>query len=226
MRRGPKSTTLRPAAAVTTRVAFGGKDRLQVHLVHEESLGELGLRDRRADLEDRLVLEHRRALGHGIDVAGEAEALQPAQEALAERAERGEVVEVRAGEAQALEVAEHVVEAAGEEVVAPLGQAAHEETEGGGLLHAALDIGLQDGELVEIGEQAEVGVVYPALRRRHRHLLQRAGPRRTERLRTWPRLARRFVPRAGRRAQSAFGNRRKRRPRRSRHTRRRSRGLV
>ena len=144
-----------------------------MHLVHDEGLGELRLRDRRGDLQNWLVLEDGRALGHGIDVAGEAEALQPAQEALGEPAERGKVVQALAGEAQALEVAEHVVEAAGEKVVAPLGQAPDEEAEGGHLVHAPLHVRLQHRELVEIGEQAEVGVVDPGLRCRHRHLLHR-----------------------------------------------------
>ena len=126
-----------------------------------------------SDLQNWLVLEDGRALGHGIDVAGEAEFLQPAQEALGEAAERGKVVQALAGEPQALEVAEHVVEAAGEKVVAPLGQAPNEEAEGGRFVHASLDVRLQHGELVEIGEQAEVGVVDPELRCRHRHLLHR-----------------------------------------------------
>ena len=140
---------------------LGGENRLQMYLVHDESLGELCLRDRRSHLQNWLVLEHGRALGHGIDVAGEAESLQPLQKALGEAAERGKVIQALAGEAQALEVSEHVVEAAGEEVVAPLGQAPHEEAEGGLFVHALLDVCLQHRELVEIGEQAEVGVVDP-----------------------------------------------------------------
>ena len=55
IRREPKSTTLRPAAAVTTRDGLGGDHRLQMHLVHHEGLDELRLRDRRRDLQDRLV---------------------------------------------------------------------------------------------------------------------------------------------------------------------------
>ena len=148
MRRGPKSTTLRPCGRRDDAGGLGGENRLQVHLVHDESLGELCLRDRRSDLQNRLVLEHWRALGHGVDVAGEAEFLQPSQEALGEAAERSEIIQALAGEAQALEVAEHVVEAAGEKVVAPLGQAPHEQAEGGRSVHASLDIGLQHRELV------------------------------------------------------------------------------
>ena len=52
---------------------LGGEDRLQMNLIHDERLGELCLRDRRGYLQNWLVLEDGRALGHGIDVAGEAE---------------------------------------------------------------------------------------------------------------------------------------------------------
>ena len=46
---------------------LGGENRLQMHLVHHEGLGELRLRDRRADLQNWLVREDRRALGQGIE---------------------------------------------------------------------------------------------------------------------------------------------------------------
>ena len=46
-----------------------------MNLIHDERLGELCLRDRRGYLQNWLVLEDGRALGHGIDVAGEAESL-------------------------------------------------------------------------------------------------------------------------------------------------------
>jgi hypothetical protein len=57
---------------------FRGEDRLQVHLIHDEGLGELRLRDRRGNLENRLVLEDGRTLRDSVDIAGEPERLQPA----------------------------------------------------------------------------------------------------------------------------------------------------
>jgi hypothetical protein len=175
MRRGPKSTTGRPWAAVTTRAALEARTVCRCTLVHHEGLDELGLGDRRRDLQDRLVLENGRALGHGIHIAGEAEFSQPVEEALVEPAQRSEGVEALAREAKAFKVLKDIVEAAGEKVVAPFGEAAHEEAEGRRLGHTPLDVGLQHGELVQISEQAEIGVVDPELRGCHRHLLRHVG---------------------------------------------------
>ena len=55
---------------------------------------------------------------------------------------------------------EHVLEATRQEIVAPLGEVPHEQTEGRRLGHAAFDVGLQHGELVQIGE--ERGLVHVA----------------------------------------------------------------
>jgi hypothetical protein len=127
-------------------------------LVHHVGLDELGLRDRCGDLEDRLVGEDRRPLGHRVHVPAEAEVPEPAQEPVVELSERGQIVQILAREAQLLQVPQHVVEAAGEQVVPSLRQPAHEQTEGRRLVHVLLDIGLQHGELVRSVNRARCSV--------------------------------------------------------------------
>src|SRR6185369_6924034 len=51
------------------------------------------------------------------------------------------------------EIVEHLLEAAGEQEIALFRQFAHEELENRRLVHALVEVGLQHGELVEIGEQ-------------------------------------------------------------------------
>ena len=64
-----------------------------------------------------------------------------------------EPVELLRREAQGLEVVEHLLEAGRDEVVAPLGELAHEELEDRRGLHAPGEVRLEHGELVEVGEQ-------------------------------------------------------------------------
>ncbi len=126
-----------------------------MHLVHDQRLDELRLGDWRQHLQDGLIGEHHRAFRHGIDVACEAERLQPLEERLRELPQRPEVGDVVAAEAQPLESGEHAVEAASEQVIAPRWKPSHEKREHRLLLHAGGEIGLRHGQLVEVREERQ-----------------------------------------------------------------------
>lgn len=113
---------------------------------------------RHGAVEGYVPLHSRQHVGRAVEtgeIAGARgeQAGQRIDEVLAEAAAAGQPVELRVGEAQALEVVEHLLEAGRDEEVAALRHLAHEELEHRGPVHAAVEIGLQHGELVEIGEQ-------------------------------------------------------------------------
>ena len=95
-RRGaqPAVEALRPAQAeLDDRVAacrepqprrLRGDQRLEVDEVEQRGLDELGVQDRPAHADERLVREHDRPLGHRVDVAGEAQLAEQPQEGVLE----------------------------------------------------------------------------------------------------------------------------------------------
>lgn len=56
---------------------FRGNERLKMHLIEHVRLDQLGLRQRRDDLEDRFVCKHHRPVKYGVDIPGESKGLQP-----------------------------------------------------------------------------------------------------------------------------------------------------
>jgi hypothetical protein len=66
---------------------FRCKHGLEMDLVQHQGFDELCLCDGRGDLQDRLVCKYRRALRYGINVAAEAEAVEPIKEPRRELAE-------------------------------------------------------------------------------------------------------------------------------------------
>ncbi len=64
--------------------------------------------------------------------------------------------------AELLKVAKYLLESGGEEKVAPARQCAHEELEHRALVHALVEIGLQHGELVQIGQQRALALAHGA----------------------------------------------------------------
>ena len=161
-RRVPKSTTGRPAAALDDARALRGDQRLQVQLVEQVRLGELRLRQRRLDGQQRLAREGRCALGHRVHIAREAQPGEPVEEARREAPAALERGQRLLAEAQALEVGERVVEAAGEQVVAIRGQRARVQLERRSGGQAVLGIGLQHRHLVEVREQRAARLVESA----------------------------------------------------------------
>ncbi len=87
-----------------------------------------------------------------MDLAAEAESRQPIDEVVAEAAAVSQPGELILAKAKVLEVVEGLFEPGGEQEVALRGQGAHEEFEDRGVVHALVEIGLQHGEFVEVGQ--------------------------------------------------------------------------
>jgi hypothetical protein len=130
-----------------------GDGRLEVQQVDQPGLDELRLGQRRAHPQDRLVGEEDRSLGHGIDVAGEAEASQIDQHVLTEAPALGQPIQLGLGEAGSLQEPEGLLQSGRHQKAPGIGQLAHEELENRGLGHAGLQVGLHHVELVKIGQQ-------------------------------------------------------------------------
>jgi hypothetical protein len=121
--------------------------------VDDAALDQLGLGDRRSDSQDRLVGEEDRALRHGADLAGETQLRETAQKAWTEAGAFAQPLQFGLAELQRLERTQHLLEARRDEKVAARRELAHEELEAGEPVHAAVQIGLQHRELVQIGQQ-------------------------------------------------------------------------
>ena len=130
-----------------------GEHCLQMHLVEDVGLDELGDRQWRLDPQQRLVGEDGRALGHRIDIALEAQRGEPAEVVGAEHAECLELAERLVSEVQPLEIVEHVFDPAGDEVAALGRQRPDREVEDGATRKPVLAIGAEHRQLVEIGEE-------------------------------------------------------------------------
>ena len=131
------------------------QDGLEVDLVDEEGLHQLGLDHWSGDLDDWLVDEEDAPFPHGADASGETELPQTLQEVPVKTTEGIEVLQVPGQESEALQVIEHVGQA-GEHEIGTVGRVlAEEEAEGSGGGLAALPVGLCHRQLVEVGEQSQ-----------------------------------------------------------------------
>ena len=77
----PNSTTLRPAGRIHHARGLAGNQGLEGDGGEQVRLGDLRLHQRRADGEHRLAGKHRRAFGHGEQVAREAKFAEVVEEA-------------------------------------------------------------------------------------------------------------------------------------------------
>ncbi len=113
---------------------------------------------RRAQREERLAGEQRRAFGDREEVAGEAQAGEHVEEAGAgvrELRQRAEIVDLLRGEAQVQEILDRLCKARRQNEVAIVRQAADEQLKGGALFGlAGLEIARRHGELIEVGESS------------------------------------------------------------------------
>ena len=87
-RRSPNSSTGSPFGGEADARRLGGDQGLEVDQVEQRRLQELSLEERAADPQQRLVREHHRALGHGVDVAREAQRREVVEERRRRRAAR------------------------------------------------------------------------------------------------------------------------------------------
>ncbi|GIW40079.1 MAG: hypothetical protein KatS3mg076_0656 [Candidatus Binatia bacterium] len=146
-----------PSGRVDAAGRFGGQKCAEVELVDHESFDDLALDQGCRDLENGFVDEEHRAFGHRENVPLEAHGGEKAEEVPRKKARRPEVGELFPGEPEGLEVFEHFFEPRRDEIASVRWIGPHEEAEGGGLVHAALEIHRGHGELVEVGEKGGSG---------------------------------------------------------------------
>ena len=98
-----------------------------------------------------------------MHVAGEAERGKVINQVVAEALGAFKPVNLTRRETQRLEIGEDIVKAGGKKKATPFRQAAHEELEHGLLVLAAVQIGLDHVELVEVGGERTFGGCHSAL---------------------------------------------------------------
>ena len=142
-------------------VGLGGDQALVVQREQQIRLNELRLNGGRADGQQRLLGEDRRALGHGIDVAGEFEVRKVFEELLAEQLPAAQVGDVIFCEVQALDILHDLLEAGGDGEAALVRHAAEKYVKiRDAVLEAALKITVAHGQLVEVAEHSQVESVF------------------------------------------------------------------
>ena len=159
---------------------------MELQQVDDPRFHELRFRQRRRDSQDWLVGKEGGPLGHGVHVAREAEARQRVDEIGAKSAAISQPAQFFLGEAQVLEILEHLFQTCGDQKT-PLGrQVAHVHLERRGFVQAVNVVGLEHRQLVKVGQQRareKLHVMLDVLtggipwgRRLHRALLGRPRP--------------------------------------------------
>jgi len=121
--------------------------------IDQARFGELRLRQRRGDAQDRLVGKEHRAFRHGVDVAAEAEVGEIIEQVVAEPAGAPEPGDLRGREARVFKKIERLLQPGGEEKAAAGRQRADEELEYRGFRLAMIQVGLHHVELVKVRQQ-------------------------------------------------------------------------
>jgi hypothetical protein len=121
--------------------------------VQEPALDQLRLAQRRGDAQQRLVGEEDRALGHRVDVAGEAQVGERRDEIGLEAAAAREPVELLRREREPGEEIDRLREPRGDQEVAPRRQLAHEALEHRAPVHPLAEVRLQHRQLVQVGQE-------------------------------------------------------------------------
>ena len=131
-----------------------GDQGLELQQIDETGLHQLGLAQGRHDPQEGLVGKEDRALGQGVDLAGEAQVGEGIDERLVKAPAVGEPLQLIGGKAQAFEIVEGLFQTRRHQEIAAGRQLAHKELEDRRVRHALVEIGLEHGELIEIGEQS------------------------------------------------------------------------
>ena len=122
-----------------------------------ECLDQLGFDGRGADHHQRLLGEHRCALGNGVDIAGKAEISEIVQKLLAEQVPAAEISDVLLGEMQVLDVVDQLLQSRRNGEAAAVGHLAEEHVEiGDAILAAGLEVAVAHGQLIEVTEHGHV----------------------------------------------------------------------
>ncbi|GBD10337.1 hypothetical protein HRbin22_02605 [Candidatus Thermoflexus japonica] len=135
---------------------LGGDHRLKVNLIDHIGLGDLGLDDRRGDLQDGLIGEHQRPFRNRPHLPGEAEGRQVIQEGAGEDPGGLQVGQGLRREAEILQKTKHVFQPGGHQESAFRGEIAHEQAERGLTRDAMGPVGLGHGQLIKVRDQDAV----------------------------------------------------------------------
>src|SRR6185369_10851367 len=107
--------------------------------------------------DERLIGEAHRAFRNGVHVAGEAEGGEIIEEVLPEAPGLLQPGDLCVRKAQRLEIIERIGEPRRQQKTAPGRQAPHEEFEYGLLILAAVQVGLDHVEFIEVGNEGTGG---------------------------------------------------------------------
>ena len=122
-----------------------------------EGLNELRLNSRSPDSHQRLPGKHRRSLGDGINVAGEAEVLQIGQELLVKELTAPEILDILLGKVEILNIVDKLLQTRGDSKAAAIRHAPEEHVKiGNAVLIAVFEIPIAHGQLVKIAEHGHV----------------------------------------------------------------------
>ena len=138
-------------------VGLSGDEALMVDGQQGEGLDELGFDGRCAHHHQRLLGKYRRALGDGIDIAGETEVTEIGQKFLAEDAAAPQVGDVLLREVQVLDVVDELLQSRRDGEAAAVRHLPEKYIEiHDAILVAGLEIPVAHGQLVEIAKHSHV----------------------------------------------------------------------
>ncbi len=140
---------------------LGCGHRLDVNLIHQACLDELRLRKRRDNFQYWFFGEQGRSFRKRGDRTGKPKAPQVTQKSIGETTERAKTLKGGFRETQVLQIAEDRVQSAGDQEVSPRRKPANEQRECRLFLQSLLQIGFEHRELIEIGQQGDIRVIYP-----------------------------------------------------------------
>ena len=149
-------------------VGLGGDEALVVDGQKRKGLEQLRLDRGRAHNDHRLLGEHGRALGHGVNITAEAEVGKIVEKLLAEDAARAEIGDIPLVKVQILDIVDQLVEAGGDGVPAAVRHGAEINVEiGYAILESGFQVTIAHGQLIEITEHGHIQLLIGL----HSHLI-------------------------------------------------------
>ena len=105
---------------------------------------------------EHLLREEHGAFGHGINVPGETQILEPSQKIRLEALRLRQPLDVVRRECRLFKVGKGLIESRGDQKITLGGKSANEELENRCPVHSVLPVRLQHSELVPVGQQRAI----------------------------------------------------------------------